>query len=128
MDTISNVAAKIKNAYKAGHESAQFPYSKLSESVLQALSRAGFIGKVNLSEEGKRKFIEASLKYDNGVPSLAEAKRVSKPSRRLYRGAKEIRRIRHGYGALILTTSKGVMTDTEARKAKIGGEPMLVVW
>lgn len=128
MDTLSNMAVKIKNASRAGHKSVQFPYSKISDEVLKALSRAGFVEKVSSAEEGKHKTLDAVLRYENKTPLISEVRRISKPSRRLYRGSKDVRRVRRGYGALILTTSKGVMTDAEARKAKIGGEPLLEVW
>ena len=128
MDTLSNMVVKLKNASRAGRFSVSVPHSKLSEAALHALTRAGFIGSVALHDEKKGRTLEATLRYDKGAPVLGEIKRISKPSRRLYRRANEVRRIRHGYGALVLTTSKGVMTDREARKAKVGGEPLFIVW
>lgn len=128
MDTLGNVAVKLKNASRAGKASVSLPYAGLTEAALRALSRAGFVGNVSVSEEGGRRFVEVALKYENKTPAFSEARRISKPSRRLYRGAKEIRRVRRGYGTLILTTSQGVLTDAEARKKKVGGEPLFEVW
>lgn len=128
MDLISNTVVKLKNASRAQKPSVSVPYSKLSEAALRALARAGFVGAVAVRSDGGTRTIEVALCYINGVPVLTEAKRVSKPSRRLYTKAKEVRRVRHGYGALFLTTSRGVFSDREARKEKIGGEPLFIVW
>lgn len=128
MDSISRLVTTLKNAARAKRASVTLPYGAFTEAVLQGLKRAGFIGALSVRGEKHHRAIEAELAYKKDAPSFTEVRRISKPSRRLYRKADEIRRVRNGYGKLFLTTSKGIMTDTEARKAKVGGEPLFQIW
>lgn len=128
MDSISRLVTTLKNAAHAKCASVTLPYSAFTEAVLNGLKRAGFVGAVSVRGEKHRRTIEVELIRKKDAPSFTEVRRISKPSRRLYRKADEIRSVRNGYGRLFLTTSKGIMTDTEARKAKVGGEPLFQIW
>lgn len=128
MDSISNVVTLLKNAARAKRQSVTLPHSKFAEAAFKALHRAGYIESVNARGEKPKRFLEATLKYENGAPVFNEVRRISKPSRRLYRAVNEIRRVRYGYGKMFLTTSKGILTGDEARKAKVGGEPLFQIW
>lgn len=128
VDTISSFIIKLKNANTAGKASVSFPYSKLREAILTTLAKEGFVK--SISKKGKKiaKEIEAELVYEEGKPKIMGVQQISKQSRRVYQGAKEIQSVRSGYGALILTTPKGVLTDREARKEKVGGEALFKIW
>ena len=128
MDSISNMVTRLKNAARAKRQSVTLPHSKFAEAALSALHRAGYVESVSARGEKPRRSLEVMLKYENDSPVFNEVRRISKPSRRLYRGANEIRRVRNGYGKMFLTTSRGIMTDNEARKAHIGGEPLFQIW
>jgi small subunit ribosomal protein S8 len=95
----------------------------------EELEQVGFIASVEKSGKKVRKNIEVTLMYEkNGLPTISGVKRVSKPGRRLYRGFKEIVPVRYGTGTLVLSTPKGILTDTEARKEKVGGETLFEIW
>ncbi|MDP3661248.1 MAG: 30S ribosomal protein S8 [bacterium] len=127
MDAISRLVTTLKNAARAKLVSISLPYSAFTEATLKGLKRAGYLGSVSVRGEKHRRTIEAEIAYEKDLPAFTEVRRISKPSRRLYRKASEIRRVRSGYGKLFLTTSKGIMTDSEARKAKVGGEPLFQI-
>lgn len=128
VDPISQIITNIKNANVAGKATATFPYSKLKESVFAVLKREGFIK--NFSTKGKKviKTIEVELAYVDGKPRIDGVQQISKNSRRTYAKAKEIKPVLNGYGALILTTPMGILTDKEARKEKVGGEVLFKIW
>jgi small subunit ribosomal protein S8 len=129
MDTLSTLVNRLKNAASAARAGlVVIPYSALSEAALQALRRAGFVESVLVQGEGVERTLSVTLARENGTPRLSAIARVSKPGRRLYRAATEVKRVRRGAGALIVSTSKGVFTDTEARKEGVGGEPLFVAW
>ena len=108
MDAISDMIIRIKNASSSKKDSVVFPYSKLKLSIAEALVKAGFIK--SLSQKGKKiqKFIEVVLIYEDGSPRITGVDRVSKSSKRVYNKSRGIRKIRSGYGSLILSTSKGI--------------------
>ncbi|MEI6553735.1 MAG: 30S ribosomal protein S8, partial [bacterium] len=118
----------IKNANVAGKATTTLPYSKMKESVLEVLKREGFIK--DFSKKGKKviKTLEIELMYIDGKSRIEGVEQISKQSRRTYTKAKEIKSVLNGYGALILTTPNGIMTDKEARKAKVGGEVLFKIW
>ena len=128
VDPISQIIINIKNANVAGKATATFPYSKLKESVFAVLKREGFIK--DFSTKGKKviKTIEVELSYVDGKPRIDGVQQISKNSRRTYAKAKEIKPVLNGYGALILTTPMGILTDKEARKEKVGGEVLFKIW
>jgi len=128
MDTISNFIIKLKNAGNAGLETVSVPASKLKLSLAELLRKEGFIKDfVEKSEKGK-KVISISLFLENRVPKIKGVKRISKPSKRIYRKSSEIHAVKNGYGILVLSTSAGVMTGRDAKKAKLGGEALFQIW
>lgn len=128
-DSVSNLIIKIKNAGIAKQSVITFPYSKFVESILNILQKEGYIK--SFVKKGKKviKSVDIELAYEeNGTPKIQEAERISKLSKRIYKGADEIRPIRSGYGLLVLSTSKGVMSGYEAKKQKVGGEVLFRMW
>lgn len=127
-DPIADFLIRLKNAGDVGHENVSIPYSKLKMAVASILKKEGYIADV--SKKGKKitKSIEVNLASADGVPKIKGIKRISKPSRRVYLGVKNISPIRHGYGLLILSTPKGLMTGKEARKGCVGGEALFKIW
>lgn len=128
MDTISNFIIKLKNAGNAGQESVTVPFSKLKFSIAEVLRKEGFIKEIAEKSEKGRPVLVLSLFSENRVPKIKGVKRISKPSKRVYKKAGEIRSVKNGYGALILSTSSGVMTGRQAKVAKLGGEVLFSIW
>ena len=128
VDIISELIIKLKNANSAKKATVTFPYSKMRESVLDALSKEGFVKAVSKKGKKVNKSIEAELVYVDDQPRIQGVEQISKYSRRVYQGAKDIKRVQNGYGALILTTPKGILTDKEARKENVGGEALFKIW
>lgn len=128
VDPISQIIINIKNANVARKATTTLPYSKMKESVLVVLKKEGFIK--DFKKVGKKiiKTLEIELIYVDGKPRIEGVEQISKQSRRTYTKAKEIKSVLNGYGALILTTPNGIMTDKEARKEKVGGEVLFKIW
>ena len=127
-DPITDMLNQIKNAQAVGKTEVLVPLSKIKNEIAEILSKEGFLGEVKKSVKGKIKVLKISLKYDNEVPAIAGFKRVSKPGQRIYQGFSEIKKVRGGYGMSIISTSKGLMTNKDARYKKIGGEIICQVW
>jgi small subunit ribosomal protein S8 len=127
-DPIADMIVRIKNASDSKKESVVFPHSKLKLAILATLEKHGFIK--SFAKKGKKiaKWIEVVLAYDDGAPRITGVQRVSKSSKRIYQKAKDIRSVRNGFGRLVLSTPKGIMTDKEAREAKLGGEALFKIW
>lgn len=117
-----DLLTKIKNAQAVKKESIKVPYSGNDEIILGILKKNGFIESFEKKGRSLKKIFSINLKYENGVGAISGINVFSKPSRHLYLGYKEIRLVRGGYGISVVSTSKGVMTGKEARKAKLGGE------
>lgn len=128
MDQISNFIIQVKNAGNAGHESVTLPYSKLRHSIADVLKKEGFVKDVEVKMEGGRKALAISLISENRVPKIQGVQRISKPSKRIYKKSSEMRAVKSGYGSLIVSTSAGVMSGKEAKKAKLGGEALFSIW
>lgn len=131
MDTLSNALVSIKNASMRAKDKVEVKYSKIVESVLKVLKNEGYISnyKVVKNDKENKQFIRITLKYtSNKVPMFSGFKRMSKSSRRMYRSYEEFPRIKNAYGINIISTSKGVMTDREAKKEKVGGEVLCQIW
>ncbi|OHB24354.1 MAG: 30S ribosomal protein S8 [Parcubacteria group bacterium RIFOXYD2_FULL_52_8] len=127
-DPIANMLVALKNAGMVKKEHTLVPASKLKFAIAELLLKHGYLS--NIQKKGKKaqKFMELTLAYAEGEPRITEVKRVSKPSRRVYKGAKEIVSVRQGYGIAVYSTPQGLMTDREARKAKVGGELLFTLW
>lgn len=127
-DPITDMLNRIKNAQAVGKAEVVLPFSNLKNEIADLLSKNGFVGEVKRGTKGKGKNLRVSLKYDNGVPAIEGARRVSKPGQRIYAKVHDIKRVRGGFGMSIISTPKGLMTGLEAKKAKLGGEVLLEIW
>ncbi len=129
MDSVANLIIKIKNAGVVGHSTVVVPYTKLSNAILEKLAQKHYIK--SFSVQGKTpatKSLEIELAYADGKPKIGNAQRVSKLSRRVYEKSANLRPVRRGYGLSLISTPKGILTDSEARKAHVGGEVLFKVW
>lgn len=128
-DPISDMLTRIRNGALARHERVDLPHSNVKEHIAQVLKSEGFVGDVRTSEGEGPKVLTIVLRYTRGRESAIDGvRRVSTPGRRVYVRHDRIPRVRSGMGVSILSTSKGVMTDKEARKQKVGGELICTVW
>lgn len=128
-DPIADMLTRVRNAAHARHDSVSIPYSKIKEAIAKVLRAEGFIRNVEVIGEGKRKAVVITLKYtEDGGPVFTSLERTSKLGRRMYTAASDIRPNRQGLGVAILTTSKGVMKDVDAKRQGVGGEVLCTVW
>ncbi|OGZ64665.1 MAG: 30S ribosomal protein S8 [Candidatus Staskawiczbacteria bacterium RIFCSPLOWO2_01_FULL_40_39] len=127
-DPITDMLNQIRNAEAVQKTEVLLPFSKLKNEIANILSQNGFIGEAKKIAKGKNKTLKIHLKYENGVPAIEGAKRVSKPGQRIYVKSTDIKKVRGGFGVAIISTPKGLMTNSQARKAKLGGEVLLEVW
>ena len=128
-DTISDMLTRIRNSLMAKQPEVIFPYSTFKHNLAKVLQNEGWIAKAEVKEEAERKYLSLQLKYDNaGVPVISGIKRVSKPGQRIYSSREQIPSVLGGMGTTIVSTSKGLMTDKEARKNKVGGEIVCQIW
>ena len=128
-DPLGDMLTRIRNAQMRRKNKVSSPNSKLRAHVLDVLAKEGYIrGYAQIEQKGARPEIEIELKYNNGEPAIREIKRVSKPGRRVYSGAKDIPTTANGLGVVILSTPKGVMSDWQAREENVGGEVLCNVF
>ena len=127
-DPITDMLNQIMNAEAVGKTEILIPLSKIKNEIAIILSKEGFLGEIKKAARGKVKGLKIVLKYDNEVPAIAGFKRVSKPGQRIYNGVSEIRKVHGGYGISIISTSKGLMTNKDAKKSKLGGEIICQIW
>ena len=121
-DPIGDMIARIKNAQLRNHKKIQLPSSKFKVKIAEVLKSEGYIIDYKVSQETNKPYLEISLKYNSGNPVISSIQRVSKPGRRIFSRAESLPKINNGLGIAIISTPKGVMTDIDARKQKIGGE------
>mgnify|MGYP001792035013 CR=1 FL=1 len=127
-DPLGDMLTRIRNAQMRGKSTVRTPASKLRARVLDVLADEGYIRGYESVADTQHPEIEISLKYYEGVPVIREVKRVSKPGRRVYMGVSDIPQVRQGLGVSIVSTSKGVMSDANARTANVGGEVLCTVF
>lgn len=128
-DTIADLLTRIRNASSAKHETVEVPASNMKKAICQILVDEGYVKSFTVSEDGKQGMIKIVLKYtENKMPAIKGLRRVSKPGLRIYSKAEELPRVMKGLGIAIISTSKGLMTDREARKENIGGEVLAFIW
>jgi small subunit ribosomal protein S8 len=128
-DPISDMLTRIRNAQKMGHEALSLPASKLKQRIAKVLADEGYVRDVEFRAEGPQGVLSIGLKYGpDKTPVINEMKRVSRPGRRVYVGVEAIPRVKNGLGIAIISTSKGVVVDREARKNRLGGELLCTVW
>tara|TARA_Y100000590_G_scaffold90804_1_gene102449 strand:- start:2936 stop:3334 length:399 start_codon:yes stop_codon:yes gene_type:complete len=123
IDPIGDMISRIRNAQMRSLSKVKIPNSKFRVKILEILKKEGYISNYKaLSEDEDKNTLSVDLKYDNGLPVIKEIKRISKPGRRIYARADSIPKIQNGLGLAIVSTSKGVMTDNDARNQNVGGE------
>jgi small subunit ribosomal protein S8 len=127
-DPISNLINGLSNASKAKKDTVVMPSSKLLENVCKILKEEQYIDSFEVTDNKGKKTLTVNVKYTEGVPAVTAAKRLSKQSQRLYSGAKSLRPVKNGYGIMVLTTPKGLMTGRTAKKMNIGGETLFIMW
>src|ERR1700720_4579672 len=128
-DPVADMLTRIRNAVMARHPKVDVPASKLKMEIARILKEEGFVTNFKLAEEGNKKSIRIYLKYTPGnVPVISRIERVSRPGGRVDVGSKEVPRVLGGLGINILTTPRGVMTGSTARKEGVGGEVLCHVW
>ena len=128
-DVIADMLTRIRNANDAKHESVDIPASNLKKSIAEILLEEGYIKNFQIVEDGKQGIIRVALKYGaNKTKVIRGLKRVSKPGLRIYAGYEDMPKVMNGLGIAIVSTSKGLMTDKQARALKVGGEVLAFVW
>ncbi|MCX7857387.1 MAG: 30S ribosomal protein S8 [Deltaproteobacteria bacterium] len=129
-DPIADMLTRMRNGIKARHESVDVPYSNLKIGILKILKDEGYIKNYKVFvDEKKKRLIKIYLNYDeNGESVISGLKRISKPGRRVYVGATDAQKMKKNVGFVVLSTSKGIISDVEARKKNVGGEALLHIW
>ena len=121
-DPIGDMIARVKNAQARKHKKVELPSSKFKSKIADILKNEGFIKDFKVSTEEKKNILSLELKYHSGNPVISNFERVSKPGRRIFSSAESLPKVNNGLGIAIISTPKGVMTDIDARKQKVGGE------
>ena len=122
-DPIGDMIARLKNAQMRNHKKVVFPSSKFKVKIADVLKTEGFIIDYKINEkDGNKSSLEINLKYNSGSPVISVIERVSRPGRRIFSSAESLPKINNGLGIAIISTPKGVMSDIDARKKKVGGE------
>ena len=128
-DPIADLLTRIRNAQRAGLEQIELPSSKMKQRICEVLRDEGFVREVSNKDDGKQGVLTVILKYDaEKRPAISEIKRQSKPGLRRYVSYRDIPPVMNGLGIAVLSTSRGVMVDREARKQHLGGELLATVW
>lgn len=127
-DPISDFLTVIRNAYRAGKETCDTRYSKIHMRIAEILQEEGYIRSVEKLDMDKKQYLRIELKYVDETPALTGVKRVSRPGRRMYFQSTDIPRTLGGLGIGILTTSRGILKDRDARRENVGGELICAIW
>jgi small subunit ribosomal protein S8 len=127
-DPVSDFIIRIKNGSDANKPSIRVSHSKFVENIAHALKKAGYVSSVEKKSEGNSKFLEVGIAYIGDMARVNGVERISKLSKRIYQRSSDIRVFRSGFGNTFLSTPKGVMTDMEAKKNKVGGEVLFRIW
>jgi len=127
-DPISDFLLRIRNASKAKKLRVEIPASKMKQGLAEILKKESFIHDYSIVEDDKQNIIKIQLKYRDGFSAITGMKRISKPGLRIYKDATEIPRVLNGLGTAVISTSKGLMTDKEARSQSTGGEVICYIW
>ncbi|KKW36041.1 30S ribosomal protein S8 [Candidatus Adlerbacteria bacterium RIFCSPHIGHO2_01_FULL_54_23] len=123
-DPISDLLIRLQNASRAGKTHVGIPHSRMKISIAKILKREGYLA----GADKKNNTLTLSLLYKNGRSAISGVKRISKLSRRIYLGVRDLRPVKRGYGTLVLSTPEGVMTGKEARQKRTGGEALFEIW
>ncbi len=128
-DPIADLLTRMRNALQARHHSVSMPHSRIKENIAQILVREGYLGECHVEEKKGKRNLVVSFKYDPfGKPVLTAMQRISKPGCRVYAGMADLPQVLGGLGITIVSTSKGLMTGENSRKAGVGGEVLCSIW
>lgn len=128
-DPIGDMLVRIRNAGAVKKSVVSLPYSILKAAIAEKLSAVGLVGGVEKKGKKIRKQLDIAIKYTPaGSPRIQGTRRISKPGRRIYRGMRDLHPVRYGHGFAILSTPQGIMTNIEAKRAKVGGEVLFEIW
>ena len=127
-DPISDFLLRIRNASKAKKLRVEIPSSKMKQGLAEILKKENYIHEYSVVEDNKQNILKIQLKYRNGEPAITGLKRISKPGLRIYKNSEELPRVYNGLGTAVISTSKGLLTDKEARASAIGGEVICYIW
>lgn len=127
-DPIANMLTLVRNAARAHKEKVDIPNSKTLTAIAEIMKKEGYIDNFRIVKDNKQGILRIYLRYIKKKSVIVDLKRVSRPGLRIYSGSKKIPRVLRGRGTAILTTSKGLMTDTQARQERIGGEVLCYIW
>ena len=134
MDTVANMLTMIRNAQAVEKPTISVPYTRLKHEIAKILEKRGFVAGVEKKSRKMKKTakswpcLEITLKYNDRIPAVTGYKKLSKPGRRIYVAASDINKVRQGHGIGIISTSKGLMTEYEAKKQNVGGEMLCEIW
>jgi small subunit ribosomal protein S8 len=128
MDQISEMLTSIRNAQAVLKSTISVPFSNLKYEIAKILEQEGLIEKIEKKGKKGKKTFEITLRYKDSLPAISGVKRISKPGQRIYISHKELKPVKNGFGFIIISTSKGLLTNKEAHKQKIGGEVICEVW
>jgi small subunit ribosomal protein S8 len=127
-DPIADMLTRIRNANTERHDTVDIPYSKVKKAIADILVNEGFVKSMDVLQDAAHKTIRLTLKYENKTRVLQGLKRISRPGLRIYANVEELPKVLNGLGVAVISTSKGIMTDKEARKQKLGGEVIAYIW
>mgnify|MGYP001370566537 CR=1 FL=1 len=128
-DPISDMLTRIRNGAASSHETVDIPHSMLKAEIARILKREGYVNEFSVVQDGGRSYLRIKLKYGRGDRSIIRGvSRVSKPGLRKYVGSTEVPKVLGGIGTAIISTSRGLLTDREARRSKVGGEVLCYIW
>jgi small subunit ribosomal protein S8 len=128
-DPIGDFITRLKNASMVRKPSVSVPFSSMKYAIALTLKKSGYVGDVSEEGSGVRKTISIGLIYgEDGSPKIREVKRISKPGKRMYLPVSRIHPVKYGRGLMVLTTPRGILTDAEARKNRVGGETLFSIW
>lgn len=127
-DPIADFLTRVRNAIKADKKTVDIPLSKMKAGIADILKKTSYISDYSVVENDGKKFISIKLKYNNGICVIEGLRKVSKPGIRKYVKHESLPRVRNGLGIAVVSTSKGLMTEKEARKLQIGGEVICAIW
>lgn len=127
-DSVADFLTRVRNAAKAKKVRVEIPASNLKKNLTEILKKYSFIHDYTVVEDNKQNIIRIQLKYSNGTSAISGLKRISTPGLRVYSNCEDLPRVLNGLGIAVISTSKGLMTDKEARKENIGGEVVCYIW
>ena len=128
MDQIANMLIMMKNGSSVGKESVLIPYSKMKQAIAECLKKEGYVKDILKKVKKDHPVLEVTLVYADKKPKIVEVERISKQSRRVYFGVKDIHSVRNGSGLLVLSTPKGILSGRVAKQEQVGGEALFRIW